>query len=125
MPKIGSCLKPFNVATMIAGAALWSVVSVTGARAVTVLGAGAGSCGEWTNDMQNFEFVAQSDEAWLAGYLSGYNYNSTDEVDIMKGLDAAARIQWISNYCVNHPLDLIFTAANELILELRQRRGLP
>jgi hypothetical protein len=106
--------------TIIIGVALWAAIPVTGAQAAMILGNGSISCGEWTKERQKHRAVTVSDEAWLAGYLSGYSVYDGGDV-INKDLDRGARAAWVSNYCLNHPLDSISIAADELILELKRR----
>jgi nitric oxide reductase large subunit len=106
---------------IIAGVALWATLSVTIAEGGTILGNGSYSCGDWTAEHQKQDNVTQGDNAWLAGYLSGYSAYNGDGVDVIKNLNAGAREAWVSNYCQTHPLDGIYTAADQLILELKRR----
>lgn len=99
--------------------ALWAAISVTAAQTATVIGTGTRSCGEWTDDQRHG--VLLPDEAWLAGYLSGYSVYSIDGINVTKGLDPGARDGWVSNYCLNHPLDPIWMAADQLIVELKRQ----
>jgi hypothetical protein len=64
--------------------------------------------------------LSLTDDAWLAGYLSAYSLCSGDEMDLP---DQGARNSWVSNYCRNHSLDLIYTAADQLIVELIKRKS--
>ena len=99
------------------GVALWAAISITGAQAGTVIGNGTGSCGQWTKDQQD-DFFALIDEAWLAGFLSSYSVYNNDKIDLP---DAGAKKAWVSNYCLSHPLDPIYTASDQLIIELQRR----
>jgi hypothetical protein len=115
-------------AAAIAGAALWAAISVADAQtAVTVIGNGNLSCGVWTARLrqQDGDTVALSgalmNGAWLDGYLSGYNAYANKIIDVIKNLDLEARDGWVRNYCLSHPLDPIYRAAQELILELQRR----
>jgi hypothetical protein len=107
--------------TIIAGVALWVAISVAGAQAGAVLGNGSFSCGEWTADHLSNDAVAVSDDAWLAGYLSGYSAYDDEGDVINKDLDGGARAAWVNNYCLSRPLDRIYVAADQLILELKRR----
>jgi hypothetical protein len=105
---------------MIVVVALWVAISVTGVRAADIVGHGAVSCGEWTQNRGD-KFLAIVDESWVAGYLSGYSIWSTD--DYPKLPDAAARAAWMNNYCRSHPLDQIHQSVNQLIFELQRRQA--
>jgi hypothetical protein len=97
-----------------------SVVAAPAGRAQArdVIGHGGFSCGQWT-EHQRDQFFALIDGAWLAGYLSAYSMYG-DQVDLP---DQPARNSWVSNYCRNHPLDPIYTAADHLIIELVTRQS--
>src|ERR1700687_5250662 len=103
---------------IIIGVTLWIAISVD-AQAAQVLGQGTASCGKWTENQRD-KFFAVVDGVWLSGYLSGYSVYSSDEMDLP---DQAAREGWLSNYCKNHPLDQIYKAADQLILELIKRQS--
>lgn len=93
------------------------------AKAASIIGAGALSCGNWTADYETRDVGLWVDAAWLAGYLSAYTaYHPAG--DVTKNLDPAARDAWVTNYCQAHPLDFIFQAADALIAELRARARL-
>jgi hypothetical protein len=87
------------------------------AEARVVVGHGAGSCGRWTEDQRD-EYFALLDEAWVAGYLSSYNRRADAEINLP---DPGGIRGWITQYCQNHPLDGIYTAAEELVDELNRR----
>jgi hypothetical protein len=106
---------------MIVVLAMWVAISVTGVRAADVVGTGARSCGDWKADHQHEDAVSVSDDAWVAGYLSGYSIWSAD--DAPKLPDLGARSTWMNNYCRSHPLDHILEAVNQLIFELQRRQA--
>jgi hypothetical protein len=89
--------------------------SIAGAR--DVIGHGARSCGAWMEDQRD-EYLALIDEAWVAGYLSGYNLTADDGVDLP---DRSGAHAWITKYCRTHPLDGIWKASGELVNELTRR----
>jgi hypothetical protein len=106
---------------IIVCAAVWTAISVTGAQAAQALGQGSASCGKWTENQRD-KFFAVVDGVWLSGYLSGYSVYTSDEIDLHLP-DQAAREGWMTDYCKNHPLDQIYKAADQLILELIKRQS--
>jgi hypothetical protein len=83
-----------------------------------VRGAGASSCGTWTQDRQQ-NFLAYQDSAWVAGFVTAVNSYSFQGRDIAAGVDANGLDAWIDNYCASHPLATIADAAEALVSELR------
>lgn len=85
-------------------------------------GAGTVSCGEWqkyrlSGDKGNTYQL----QAWIDGYLSGYNVASED-VDVLASKPSSiAFYAWIDNYCGSHPLDILVVAASALRKELTDR----
>jgi hypothetical protein len=95
-----------------------------------LVGAGIQSCGTWrTQDRQSSSSIAVVQ--WVLGYISSANTfaprtyltpNEQEKVpDVLRGLDANAIITWMDNYCREHPLDQISTAASDLMMELLVR----
>ena len=105
-----STIRPF----LIVGGMLWAAVALAGAKAADIVGVGAQSCETWI-ETQGSDRSIQS--AWLAGYLSSYRFHNGD----IYMPDADARDKWVSNYCLKHPIDNVWTAANRLIDELSRR----
>jgi hypothetical protein len=104
--------------TILIIAALLAAVPKT--EAADVIGNGAASCGEWTSNHRQTDSMSLTDEAWLAGYLSAYSINVANDIDLP---DQGARNSWVSNYCRNHPLDMIYMAADQLIDALLKRQS--
>jgi hypothetical protein len=87
-----------------------------------IIGAGAESCGTWTNSERNNTNAYR--HQWVMGYVSSYNfYSLTVSSDVSQGIDFHGLIAWISNYCASNPLNQIATATINLIEELRRRNG--
>jgi hypothetical protein len=97
---------------------LLSAVFSGTAQAADVLGHGTVSCGEWTAEHRHEAVATVAENAWLSGYLSAYAAYEDDQLSLP---DVGGREGWISNYCRNHPLDLIYVAADQLILELKRQ----
>lgn len=87
-----------------------------------VFGAGMTSCGQW-QEYRTRENKAMSYhiQAWIAGYLSGYNVAADDPDFLIGKPDPVAMYTWIDNYCRDKPLDFIVQAANMLRKELLAR----
>jgi len=63
-------------------------------------------------------------ETWVQGYLSAFNALSAVNghgADLAAGTDDDGIFRWIDNYCANHPLSQLSSAAAELIAELDRR----
>ena len=87
-----------------------------------VLGEGTASCGEWTKvRAEKNSSSAFVSGAWVQGYLTAFNLYGPASNDITKGTDAEGVMAWVDNYCVQHPLDDLSTAADNLVVELSKR----
>jgi hypothetical protein len=89
------------------------------ANAPLIIGAGALSCGQWLTDRQGL-YSAQTIEAWITGYLSGFNAY-VFHGDMTNHTDNADLFSWIDDYCHAHPLDDIAAATDRLIDALKAR----
>ena len=92
-----------------------------GAKAWIVLGAGPNSCGQWTQDKAANSNLRDLDVQWLLGFVSAYNFYESAKGDETNGPDNQGLISWVDNYCAQHPLEQISTAAIELVTELTNR----
>src|SRR5690349_9318000 len=88
------------------------LLSVGGADAQMMRGAGAESCGQWMSYM--FGVERQVEVNWVLGFLSAANILGSEGHDFLKGTDDGAVSVWMDNYCRQHPLDQIAGAANKL-----------
>jgi hypothetical protein len=114
---------------VIIGAAALAVMLTTGistqalaqqTHMTTVAGFYNTSCGTWTQARANHQSVDM--EYWLRGFVSRVNMIMSEWApDFLKASDSDALFGWIDNYCHSKPLDLIPTAAMNLIIELRAR----
>lgn len=90
---------------------------------VVMRGIGVSSCGEWTEDHKtpNSSLAAAGDE-WLLGWISGvmvyFGDGNGKLSDLLKNSDNAALLEWMSNYCQDHPLEPIGTAALRLFVAI-------
>jgi hypothetical protein len=81
-------------------------------------GYGLTSCGTWTQARQAHGEAKL--EAWVLGYLSGLNMDSTHP-DALNGTDFDGLNGWIDNYCKAKPLQALALAALDLMHELQLR----
>jgi hypothetical protein len=78
------------------------------------------SCGSWTQARQTRSPNIGLSAQWVAGYLSGLNAENTGP-DPLAGTDFDGLMAWIDNYCRANPLQLVASAADQLMAELRSR----
>jgi hypothetical protein len=74
------------------------------------------SCGAWTQARRQNR---QTYQWWVAGFLSGLNYEGDPSRDPLDGNDFAGIAAWIDNYCRENPLKRITYASIELMKLLR------
>lgn len=90
-----------------------------------VLGVGASSCGVWTADRQGHDVWSKAkaftDEAWVEGFLTGYNNYGSGSNNVSSATDPDGVFAYIDNWCRQHPLRDIATASEALILKLEYR----
>jgi hypothetical protein len=103
------------------------VMSPTRAAEVNKLAYGAGmvTCGEWQKYRTTGNKSATSQlEAWIDGFLSGYNMSESESDDILAPRpQSVAYYAWIDNYCAQNPLNPVASAAillkNDLVARAR------
>ena len=88
------------------------------AQGTTVMG-GQVACAQWTNSPQ----VRATMRHWVMGYMSGFNMNVLNEVDILYGYTTEGVIGWIDKYCRENPLELLTTGVVQLTHMLADRVG--
>lgn len=86
------------------------------AGAVTIVGAGLESCGAWSTN-HRLEM-----NVWVYGFMSRAALDPRGS-DPLRTVDAEALDGWMTNYCKEHPLDSIATAAQVLEQELWRRKA--
>jgi hypothetical protein len=85
-------------------------------------GAGMISCGEWQQyRISNDRAHVYQAQAWVDGYLSGFNVASSGPPFLTSKPSSVAFYAWLDNYCAQNPLDLLATAAFRLQQELATR----
>jgi hypothetical protein len=115
-------------------ALLATVLSLQNAEAKVfwISGAGKESCGAWTKAQAHRPQVGADgltrvtfadidslhQTSWVQGFLTAFNYYTSETGSVEKGTDPNGIFAWIDNYCAAHPLDTIATAATALVTEL-------
>lgn len=102
-------LRRWSVAVTLAGLV---IPPITAARAATIMGTGITiSCGGWV-EIRKTPSKAGVEE-WTLGYLSGVAmWTPASPLD---GLDAAAVMVWLDNFCQQNPLVPYKLALDEFV----------
>ena len=87
----------------------------------TLIGADV-SCGTWTQARQQDRQKPLTHQWWVAGFLSGLEYEGDPSRDPLAGNDIGGIAAWIDNYCRQNPLKTIAHACLELMTLLRSGR---
>jgi len=84
-------------------------------------GAGASSCGTWTQDHAQGDdsAVANVDDEWVFGFVVGQEllYADATHKNYTINTDAGGIIGWINNYCQQYPVKKIVDAAQNFVNE--------
>jgi hypothetical protein len=59
---------------------------------------------------------------WVGGYLTAYNYVTPNTYNILGKSDLIGAMQWIKNYCEEHPAAGADSAMRYLVIELYPKR---
>jgi len=129
-------LKTLALAILLGASALPANAgsSNDGSANFVIRGAGGYPCGQWVHDHESSgrdaRKLAQIDEAWLSGFLTGYNkWGGGGREDVLDNSeDISEATSWVTNYCETHSSDSIQTAASALIadrLDATGASGLP
>ena len=95
------------------------------AQGRTTYGFSSHSCGQWQQSRTAKDRGSLQLEAYVAGFLSGYNMAFTGP-DFIAGTPNDTGVSfhiWIDNYCRSNPLDLLTQALLALKNELLARRA--
>jgi len=79
---------------------------------------GGFSCRAWIQARQQHR---QAYQLWVAGFLSGLNYESDPSGDPLVGIDFGGIAAWIDNYCRENPLKFITNASIDLMKSKTRR----
>lgn len=87
----------------------------------TAIGAGAQTCGSWTQQHNDKGDVFGDMVEWVEGYVSATNAMVTD-LDLLSGpSDVEGMTAWLDAYCTAHPLDSIARASGFLVIQMGNR----
>ena len=103
----------------VAAALLWANAAIGADHPIT-LGAGATSCGKWTEDRADNIRRAINGE-WVLGYLSAADALYGDNRNLPGETDAYGLYAWMDAECAAHPLESISDAALLLVLTLSHK----
>ncbi len=116
--------------TLLSLAIVGASAAVAPVEAMIIMGAGTVTCGEWLRlrpslgregNLTDLGSLYQL-QAWIDGYISGYNVGSNGQPDLLASRpESAALYAWIDNYCRSDPLGHIGEAADALAQALRSR----
>jgi hypothetical protein len=112
----------FSVAIVAAAALLATTSQGLPLGGRMVLSPKPNSCGAWIDVCRSHPHNQILYEGWVLGYLSGVNFHSTSK-DFLRNVVVQSISAWFDNYCSTHPLDDLVTAADALVIELRDRAG--
>jgi hypothetical protein len=93
-----------------------------------MLGAGASSCGDWLSERQAAVTTQKPSAAlwgesqWILGFIAGANVGIAPDMNLIDGTTGTALMVWVDNYCKEHPLENVATAASALLRELVRRK---
>ena len=89
-----------------------------------VLGQGNISCSSWLEGRQS-DNAGPSRTAWVLGFMTAFNqYGSKSQADdVSEGKSTEELMNWIDDYCRQHPGDNLHRASAAFIDEFRQRTG--
>src|SRR5271165_3427144 len=89
----------------------------------TIYGSGTSSCGNWvTVRSKKKSGTTTNQEQWLLGFLTAFNGVGRGTNDIAEGTDLDGLFVWIDNYCKGHPLEMLASAAGQLVVEIRSHK---
>lgn len=88
----------------------------------TTFGTGNITCERWLEDRKKDDAPKWQRQEWLLGYLSAYNNWVHRGQNVAEGRDDKSLFAWIDTYCREHTGDLLATATENLILNLKKPR---
>ena len=80
----------------------------------------AKTCADWGEHRNISDSLAEVDEAWIVGYLSGISASA--DVDFIKMINTDSIKDWMDKYCKIHTLKFLTDGGQALALELIDRK---
>jgi hypothetical protein len=107
------------VPALLIASITWS--ATVQAETVEMIGAGVDqSCGSWVEARKQDGWRALAMQQWALGYLSGAAVHS-ENLNPLRGVDAAAVWLWFDNYCRGHPLQIFSNEAVDAYIDEHPR----
>lgn len=76
---------------------------------------GVKPCSKVIDDFQSDGSVAKLlNSVWVAGYLTAINSDVFDGFDVVEGMNAAQRDEWLYRYCDKNPDHILYNAASAM-----------
>jgi len=73
------------------------------------------SCGKYLSDVAEYQKDAEDAYvSWLAGYATAFNAETPGVLDVLSVTDLDGAIEWVNNYCRQHPTDVFYIAVKRL-----------
>jgi hypothetical protein len=117
---IASACATHTLSMVVVGLATFVTPTVTLSDDYTTLGAGTALCGRWTDAHKSRNaLLAGAFNQWILGYLTAFNVWKVK--DLVSNTDNSGILEWVSNYCADHPLERVDNAALALVVELTER----
>lgn len=99
------------------------VPAPSSAQGSMVQGLGSNKCSAWVSAHKDNSWTAIAQDAWLGGYVSGYNrFFGQGEGDVGRGNPFTGMVGWMTFYCSAHPSDMIADGALAMIMEFNAKR---
>jgi hypothetical protein len=85
------------------------------------------ACKDWQKNIENEKNVSSKiydrygrliDNAWLLGFVSGYNASHPTDKDLLGAIDSGTVILWMDRFCKNNPGSSLYDGSKKLLEEL-------
>ena len=80
------------------------------------------SCGEWVKYRKEGGCINGMQQRWIGGYITAYNLQTFDVLDIMASTDPESVFLWMDKYCQENPLSSLAVGMRVLTKELWPNR---
>tara|TARA_R110002049_G_C8895637_1_gene541129 strand:+ start:320 stop:673 length:354 start_codon:yes stop_codon:yes gene_type:complete len=109
-------MKISTVSLLLALALPFSVQAIDDEGRLNVHSMGVKPCAKVIDDFQSDGSVAKLlNSVWVAGYLTAINSDVYDGFDVVDGMNAAERDEWLYRYCDKNPEHILYNAASAMV----------
>lgn len=109
-------MKILTASLFFAVALPFSAQAVDDQGRLNVHSMGVKSCAKVIDDFQSDGNVAKLlNSVWVAGYLTAINSDVYDGFDVVDGMNAAERDEWLYRYCDKNPQHILYNAASAMV----------